>query len=76
LTKHLQDVASKAHATTDAGAPEVEITAAMVDVGARELREHPFGSNLGEVVKAVYFAMEFERRDGLLGKSASLPNEG
>jgi hypothetical protein len=34
----------------------------MVEAGVYELRQHAFGEALDEIVRAVYFAMEYERR--------------
>ena len=44
----------------------VEVTPEMEKAGVTEMREHQLGEPLGEVVTAVYMAMEYERRDASL----------
>jgi hypothetical protein len=44
-----------------AGAPEIEITPAMIEAGVYAARECWLGEPLSEVVRKVYLAMALER---------------
>lgn len=43
------------------GAPEIEISPAMIEAGKLEAREHPLGGSLDDLVSKVYLAMALER---------------
>ncbi len=47
--------------SSGAGAPDVEITPAMVAAGVYAAREHCLGEGLESLVKKVYLAMTLER---------------
>ncbi len=43
------------------GAPEIEITPAMIEAGVYAAREHSLGEGLEDLVVKVYLAMALER---------------
>ena len=45
------------------------ITPAMVEAGIYELREQQYGTPFADLVKAIYYAMEYERLDSLTSPS-------
>jgi len=45
-------------------APEIEITAAMIEAGVFQLREMKFGEPTARIAESIYLAMEVERISG------------
>ena len=72
---HLTKVSESLGARADRPALElVEISSAMEKAGVVEMCEHSHGEPLGEIVKAVYMAMEYERRDQRAEASVRIPS--
>ena len=47
---------------SDHDANEIEITPEMIEAGIYALRQFRFGQREADIVEAIYFAMEIERR--------------
>jgi hypothetical protein len=61
-TMHLTEQASRITLAERDRPAEIEITPAMIEAGVTELRHLAYGSELSEVVEAIYLMMELERR--------------
>ena len=49
----------------DSRQADVQVTRKMIEAGVYAIREATFGSDLAEVVESIYYAMEYERLEGL-----------
>jgi hypothetical protein len=72
MTKAPDSVAGEAAPQGD-GAPEIEVTPAMIEAGLYELYEHNFGDDVKLVLEDVYRAMAYAVGDKVSASASKAP---